>query len=446
MLSLSTETATTLRMGMESESESTVLHVNETKVGQEKAIAMVSRRERAIALATAGGMGVLYTGALGVLGWLAYRSDAPGVYLGLSLGMMLVVVPAVAYGAFLGLHRKRTKIRVTPPPRKAFKFDDMKGTLAGSIALGAAVKKRVAEIQEEEGRDQELEAIREGEKRRKLRLARIHNHDLDHPVVVEEADEEGGDVVIMADVASRVFWALVVVLTVCSAVIGAVNGAYLPLLGALDNPDMQFRGPFPELPIPLGVAGGARTFVFGRNPRVRGDAGGMHLAKPGGNKDIPVYVAPVTVGNASVVNIWACECESVEDGCRTFPAIDVTGGARRGMWSKPEVVGGVEVTSSTFLDYCRRAAMNAIEYNPVFDAHYTRGLPLDQGAIFIEWTDLDVYRKSIMTILLGVNIPFGIIYVVSLVASIVFVISSSFDEYMSDLLDDGKDDVGVSLF
>merc|ERR1711991_58172 len=189
----------------------------------------------------------------------------------------------------------------------------------------------------------------------------------------------------------------------CGFVIAAcVGGIYLSLLGDLNNEELMYNGPVPDGISPaLASLAEKQHFRFNDNRRLGLNAVGPHVSKQrtkSGTIELPTYVAPLVSSTSAEVNVWLCSCRKpAAYGCRIYPAIDVTMWKRDGYWYEPDVHEGVRVTSRLFLDRCHRAAGNSIAKLD-FGRNYRVGLQPDQGAVFMEWTPLRVYRKQIKVV------------------------------------------------
>ncbi|KNC49599.1 uncharacterized protein AMSG_05639 [Thecamonas trahens ATCC 50062] len=206
------------------------------------------------------------------------------------------------------------------------------------------------------------------------------------------------------DELSAQFFIVLGTMAVACAVAACTGGVYLALLGVLNDPVEMYNGPVPDLGSPQLEALAAGSFARFTDPQLgwRQGVTGEHISKlrtKSGVLHLPSYTTPVTRPSTSreQVSVWACACAKPRNyGCRVFPAIDVTGGRRQGMWERAKAIGGLRIKSRKILDTCQRSASNAMAKTE-FNSFYSPGISL-QDAVYIEWTDLAVYRRQIKVI------------------------------------------------
>eukprot|EP00300_Choanocystis_sp_HF-7_P031182 c40328_g1_i1.p1 GENE.c40328_g1_i1~~c40328_g1_i1.p1 ORF type:complete len:380 (+),score=79.28 c40328_g1_i1:69-1142(+) len=101
--------------------------------------------------------------------------------------------------------------------------------------------------------------------------------------------------------------------------------------------------------------------------------------------------SPSVVGNVSQnVYLWACGCARA-NGCRNFPAIDVSfaNAAFKKVNPVESYHESVRVRSKRLRQFCIKAALNSLPLMATSGVNFGYEAPLNGGAIFVEMTDFD---------------------------------------------------------
>ncbi|KNC49581.1 uncharacterized protein AMSG_11893 [Thecamonas trahens ATCC 50062] len=213
-------------------------------------------------------------------------------------------------------------------------------------------------------------------------------------ILVDDFDDREWEIVTWATIAA----------IIAACFFTSAAGVFVAELGSLDNMDNHWIGPVPATRSAQLAALSAKRFFEFTDYEMPIAVTGYHIShsfKKTGlitPEELPVMVTPVTSPNGTEVNVWACACAKPRSyGCRRFPAVDVTSGDRQAAWRKPHIRGGVRVKSRAIVDFCQRAANEAIGKDE-FKARYTVGVEARQ-AVFVEWAAFDPYRTELTVII-----------------------------------------------
>lgn len=211
------------------------------------------------------------------------------------------------------------------------------------------------------------------------------------------------------DVSIQMFF-VAVALTVFVTPLGFVSCIYLGELGALDDPNQAYIGPFPLAGSPQMGALTQRDYLSFSPSSYTVWEDGIGVAKSRQGRSEKTYVYPITAQGSSDVVVFACVCDGSASGCRSFPALHSMG--KTSYVFDPAINDAVRVGSS-FASQCQKALESGLEANPLYNGTLSFSLPL-RDAIFIEFNTFSSMKSEITTLLICVITILGLLSLLSI--------------------------------